>query len=51
MAFFEETCAEQGIRRARIAGFQNGRRVTLKFSRGIPEHDRQKLRNVWNAES
>src|SRR6185436_2124585 len=51
VAFVEETCAERGIRRARISGFQTGRRITLRFSKGIPERDHQKFRNVWNAES
>jgi hypothetical protein len=51
VAFCEETCAAQGIHRARISGFQTARGISLKFSKGIPERDRQKFRNVWNAEA
>ncbi len=44
-------CMEQGIVRARISGFQTRRGITLRFSKSIPERDRQKFHNVWNAEA
>jgi hypothetical protein len=42
-----ETCAREDIDQGWVAGIRRGKNVTLAFSRTIPPHVRQRLRNQW----
>lgn len=42
----EEILHSAGIDDARITGYRVGRRTALRFSNTIPEHVRQRIRNV-----
>jgi hypothetical protein len=42
-----EACARNGVARGWVGGVQRRRRVSLVFSRTIPESCRQQLRNEW----
>jgi hypothetical protein len=45
---FAEVCREGGVAQGWVGGIPRGRRrISLAFSRGIPEGCRQQLRNLW----
>ncbi len=44
---FAEVCREAGVAQGWVGGIRRGRRISLGFSRSIPEGCRQQLRNLW----
>jgi hypothetical protein len=40
-------CQEEGVFRGWIGGVQQGRRISLRFSRQFPTGPQQRLRNDW----
>jgi len=43
-----DVCGQYPIERGWVGGVRQGGRIQLAFSRSIPEHCRQQLRNLWN---
>lgn len=43
----EEICGKSGVRACVIRGEREADRVKLRFSSGVPEPCRQRLRNAW----
>jgi len=48
VAELADVLQRHGVRRGAIYGLKRGGTVTLGFSRAIPAHCRQALRNVWS---
>jgi len=42
-----EVCRESGITSGWVGGVKRGKATALKFSRQIPPHCQQRLRNIW----
>jgi hypothetical protein len=47
LSTIEELCEEQGIQSGELRGVPRGRRISLWFSRGLPNSFCQRLRNWW----
>jgi uncharacterized protein DUF3634 len=47
LAVVAEVCAEFGVTTCEVLGVSRGRRIALRFSSGVPEPARQRLRNWW----
>jgi hypothetical protein len=43
----ERACAEAGVTDGWFGGVRRGRQTALTFSRSIPPHTQQRLRNLW----
>jgi hypothetical protein len=44
-----DVCSEHQVASGWVGGVRRGRRVSLAFSKDIPEACRQRLRNLWNV--
>jgi Protein of unknown function (DUF3634) len=47
LATVADVCAEFGVATGEIRGVARGKLIALKFSSGLPEGARQRLRNWW----
>ena len=47
LAAVTEVCAEFGVAACEVRGVARGKRISLRFTRAIPEAARQRLRNWW----
>jgi hypothetical protein len=47
LAVVSDVCAEFGVERCEVRGVARGKLIVLRFSSGLPEAARQRLRNWW----
>ena len=51
LAAIDDECRRSGITSGTVKGILKGGRLSLAFSRNIPQECRQRLRNVWQLTS